>query len=54
MSMNTINIGLTEEQRRGVVDLLNQDLADAYVLVVKTKKYHWDVVGPQFRTLHEL
>ncbi|TVP62232.1 MAG: DNA starvation/stationary phase protection protein [Nodularia sp. (in: Bacteria)] len=52
--MRTINIGLTEEQRQGVINLLNQDLADAYVLIVKTKKYHWDVVGPQFRSLHEL
>lgn len=52
--MRKINIGLTEEQRQGVVELLNQDLADAYLLLVKTKKYHWDVVGPQFRTLHVL
>lgn len=52
--MRTINIGLTEEQRQGVINLLNQDLADSYLLVVKTKKYHWDVVGPQFRSLHEL
>ncbi|HLP88197.1 MAG TPA: Dps family protein [Nostocaceae cyanobacterium] len=52
--MPTINIGLTEEQRQGVINLLNQDLSDSYVLLVKTKKYHWDVVGPQFRSLHEL
>ncbi|NEP18045.1 MAG: DNA starvation/stationary phase protection protein [Leptolyngbya sp. SIO4C1] len=52
--MKPINIGLSEEQRQGVVNLLNQDLADAYLLIIKTKKYHWDVVGPQFRTLHEL
>ncbi|MEL6604865.1 MAG: Dps family protein [Cyanobacteria bacterium J06614_10] len=52
--MQTISIGLTEEQRQGVVNLVNQDLADAYLLVIKTKKYHWDVIGPQFRTLHEL
>lgn len=52
--MRNINIGLTEEQRQGVVELLNCDLADAYLLLIKTKKYHWDVVGPQFRTLHEL
>jgi starvation-inducible DNA-binding protein len=45
---------LTEEQRKGVSHLLNQDLADAYLLLVKTKKYHWDVVGPQFRSLHLL
>jgi len=52
--MRPLNIGLTEEQRRGVIQLLNQNLANAYLLLIKTKKYHWDVVGPQFRTLHEL
>lgn len=52
--MNPISIGLTEEQRQGVVSLLNKDLSDSYLLVIKTKKYHWDVIGPQFRTLHEL
>ncbi len=52
--MKSVNIGLSQDQRQGVIDLLNQDLSDSYLLVVKTKKYHWDVVGPQFRTLHEL
>jgi starvation-inducible DNA-binding protein len=52
--MRTINIGLTDQQREGVVKLLNQDLSDLYLILVKTKKYHWDVVGPQFRTLHQL
>jgi starvation-inducible DNA-binding protein len=52
--MRKINIGLTEEQRQGVINLLNRDLADTYLLLIKTKKYHWDVVGPQFRSLHEL
>lgn len=52
--MRPLNIGLTEEQRQGVVDLLNHDLSDAYLLLIKTKKYHWDVVGPQFRSLHTL
>jgi starvation-inducible DNA-binding protein len=52
--MQTINIGLTDTQRQGVINLLNNDLADSYLLLVKTKKYHWDVVGPQFMTLHKL
>jgi starvation-inducible DNA-binding protein len=52
--MPKINIGLTDEQRQGVVELLNRDLSDAYLLLIKTKKYHWDVTGPQFRTLHKL
>ncbi len=50
--MRKINIGLTDEQREGVNNLLNSDLSDSYLLLVKTKKYHWDVVGPQFRSLH--
>jgi starvation-inducible DNA-binding protein len=52
--MRPINIGLTDAQRIGVIDLLNRDLADAYLLLVKTKKFHWDIVGPQFLTLHKL
>lgn len=52
--MPKLNIGLTEEQREGVIGLLNSDLADLYLLLIKTKKYHWDVVGPQFRSLHQL
>ena len=52
--MAKLNIGLTEEQLHGVIEILNRDLADFYLLIIKTKKYHWDVVGPQFRTLHTL
>ena len=52
--MRPLNIGLSEEQRQGVTDLLDRDLADGYLLLIKTKKYHWDVVGPQFRSLHTL
>uniref|UniRef100_B8HNP8 Ferritin Dps family protein n=1 Tax=Cyanothece sp. (strain PCC 7425 / ATCC 29141) TaxID=395961 RepID=B8HNP8_CYAP4 len=52
--MRKLNIGLSPEQLQGVTELLNHDLADAYLLLIKTKKYHWDVVGPQFRSLHEL
>ena len=43
--MQSVNIGLSQEQRQGVTNLLNQDLADSYLLIIKTKKYHWDVVG---------
>jgi starvation-inducible DNA-binding protein len=53
-SRHKINIGLTDQQRQGVIALLNRDLADASLLLIKTRKYHWDVIGPQFRTLHKL
>ena len=52
--MRKINIGLTEEQRSGVSELLNKTLSNAYLLLIKTKKYHWDVTGPEFRSLHQL
>ena len=52
--MPTLNIGLTDEQRYGVMEILNRNLSDLYLINIKTKKYHWDVVGPQFMTLHEL
>ncbi len=52
--MQKVNIGLTSKQREGVIELLKADLADAYLLLIKTKKHHWDVTGPQFRSLHTL
>jgi starvation-inducible DNA-binding protein len=53
-SRRKINIGLTDQQRQGVITLLNRNIADASLLLIKTRKYHWDVIGPQFRTLHKL
>lgn len=35
-----------------VVDALNADLADAYVLYHQLKKHHWNVEGAEFRDLH--
>lgn len=52
--MRKLNIGLTEEQRQGVCELLNHDLADLNLVLIKTKKYHWDVTGPEFRSLHQI
>ncbi len=52
--MRKLNIGLSDEQRQGVCELLNRDLADANLLLIKTKKYHWDVTGPEFRSLHQI
>jgi starvation-inducible DNA-binding protein len=46
--------GMTEKQRKAVVDILNQQVADHYTLVTKTKFYHWNVEGPEFHDIHEL
>jgi starvation-inducible DNA-binding protein len=47
------NVGLIDEQREGVVLILNTLLADEYLLYMKTRNYHWNVVGPQFNDLHK-
>ena len=46
-------IGLKGQVREEVGRVLNKLLADEHVLYIKTRNYHWNVVGPKFRTLHE-
>ena len=46
-------IGIPEKDREGVVKILTELLCDEYVLSAKTKKYHWNVVGPDFSELHK-
>jgi starvation-inducible DNA-binding protein len=46
------NIGLSDAQREGGVDILNNLLANEYVLYTKTRNYHWNVFGSQFHDLH--
>lgn len=48
------NAGLDEKARQGVCDLLNRLLADENILYMKTRNYHWNVVGPHFHPLHLL
>ena len=48
-----LNIGLSDQDRKGVGDILNNLLADEYVLYTHTRNYHWNVVGPQFHDLHK-
>jgi starvation-inducible DNA-binding protein len=46
------DIGIEDADRQAVVDLLQATLADAHVLYMKTRKYHWNVQGPRFHMLH--
>jgi starvation-inducible DNA-binding protein len=48
----TINIGISEADRKEIADGLSHLLADTYTLYLKTHNYHWNVVGPMFNTLH--
>jgi starvation-inducible DNA-binding protein len=47
------DIGLKESSRTKVVSLLERTLADLFVLSMKTRNFHWNVVGPRFNDLHK-
>jgi len=48
----SINIGITEKDRKAIAEGLGKLLADSYTLYLKTHNYHWNVTGPMFNTLH--
>ncbi|HEY9175487.1 MAG TPA: DNA starvation/stationary phase protection protein Dps [Verrucomicrobiae bacterium] len=52
--LNQTKNDLPEKTRRKVIDLLNQNLADALDLHLQAKQAHWNVKGPSFLSLHEL
>ena len=49
-----LNTGYTQEQANQIAHILNEVLANTFVLAVKTKNYHWHVKGMQFSSLHSL
>ena len=48
-----VDIGIPEDSRQKVIDILNTLLADEFLLYTKTRNYHWNVTGPQFNDLHK-
>jgi len=47
------NIGLNDEARMEIGQMLNLLLADESVLYATTRDYHWNVTGPEFLSLHQ-
>lgn len=45
---------LPKPSRRQMIELLNQQLADAIDLGLQAKQAHWNVKGPHFIALHQL
>ncbi len=43
---------LDQKKAEQIVDALNTDLADAYVLYHQLHKHHWNVEGAEFRDIH--
>jgi starvation-inducible DNA-binding protein len=48
----TANLGIQEKDRLAIAEGLSHLLADTYTLYLKTHKFHWNVTGPMFQTLH--
>lgn len=53
VSLNTPS-DLSDEATEVLAERINRLVADAYVLYVKTKNFHWHVSGPNFRDFHEM
>mgnify|MGYP000309585491 FL=1 len=45
-------VRLEEEKAEQIIDALNTDLADAYVLYHQLHKHHWNVEGAEHRDIH--
>ena len=51
-SVEENDLRIDTEKSEQIIDALNQDLADTYVLYHQVKKHHWNVEGAEFRDLH--
>lgn len=54
VNINTIDIGIDEEDRKAIAKGLSALLADSYSLYLMTHNFHWNVKGPMFNTLHTM
>ena len=52
--INAIDIGISTEQRQQIADGLGRLLADTWVLYGKTHRFHWNVKGHMFNSLHRM
>ena len=52
--IQSVDTGLHKEHRRKLAGHLSQVLADSMMLMIKTQVYHWNVVGPLFKPIHDL
>lgn len=45
-------IGITNENKLAVAEILSKLLADEFVLYTKTLNAHWNIEGPDFHAMH--
>ncbi|WP_010299234.1 Dps family protein [Candidatus Odyssella thessalonicensis] len=49
-----LDIGLDKKDRKLIVDTMVGVLADTVILALKARNFHWNVVGANFKPLHDL
>lgn len=52
-SIMATDTGIACENLKKIANILNDDLADEYVPLTKTRNYHWNVEDPRFNDLHK-
>ncbi|PIK16414.1 Dps family protein [Halobacteriovorax sp. JY17] len=50
----SIKTGINESKKNDIAAGLSKLLAETYTLYLKTHKYHWNVTGPMFQSLHTM
>ena len=50
----SMDIGISEADRKKIAEGLSALLADSYTLYLMTHNFHWNVTGPMFNTLHTM
>ncbi len=48
------NLATNLQSGKNIAENVKEVLADTYFLYLKTQNYHWNVTGPNFKSLHEL
>ncbi|WP_299815836.1 DNA starvation/stationary phase protection protein [uncultured Roseibium sp.] len=51
---DNINTGVSADVREQLAKHLSVILAETYILTIKSHLYHWNVVGPMFKAIHDL
>lgn len=51
---HSIDIGISEADRKKIAQGLSKVLADSYTLYLMTHNFHWNVTGPHFNSLHAM
>lgn len=51
-SKQSIDIGISTDDRSAISSALGKVLADTFTLYLTTHNFHWNVTGPMFNTLH--